>query len=331
MKTTNKNKPSKRDKKKFLKLRRKVTRHLNLKTLEGYCTASTECLMGLGEVRESHPDAPKHSFIDRGGDILAVGHLDTIQQGTHFQTANLSGDIRIFNPRLDDRLGVYTICNLLPKLGIKVDVLLTDDEEIGKSTAKDFEEQRQYNWMVEFDRKGSDAVLYNYKEMGALVGEFFEIGNGLFSDISELEHLGCGGFNVGVAYHKYHDNHAYFILNDYIDQVVRFMLFHERYKNVFIHHTPSPSIWDGHSGDGDMWENWEWIPEKGYINFCKECQLEIYPPEISTEDYLGFPLCPYCDSPLMTIALNSVHVDDATGLCYREDEDEDDAGEIFLS
>ena len=39
---------------------------------------------------------------------------------------------------LDDRLGAYIILDLLPKLGINVDVLLTVGEEQGRSTANFF-------------------------------------------------------------------------------------------------------------------------------------------------------------------------------------------------
>ncbi|MCP6726064.1 hypothetical protein NL526_28810, partial [Klebsiella pneumoniae] len=66
----------------------------------------------------------------------------------------------------DDRLGLYYIMEILPSLGINVDVLLTTDEEIGQSSASEFKkaEGKQYNWMFMFDRHGyGNVVMYQYE------------------------------------------------------------------------------------------------------------------------------------------------------------------------
>jgi hypothetical protein len=102
-------------------------------------------------------------YKDNGSNTLAVAHLDTVQKRGWCELTQLSHDTLVFSPKLDDRLGAYVILELLPKLGINVDVLLTTDEESSNSTAMEFKTQKQYNWMVEFDRAGRDAVLYQYQ------------------------------------------------------------------------------------------------------------------------------------------------------------------------
>lgn len=180
-------------------------------------------------------------FRDNGANVLAVAHLDTIgrphQRACHF--LDTEGGPVVYSRALDDRLGAYIILDMLPKLGITCDILLTVGEESGRSTAAYFEPPKQYDWMIEFDRGGSDVVMYQYddddtrqlvKESGARVGE------GIFSDICYLDHLGVKGFNWGVGYQDYHSPRAHAYLDDTCAMVDRFLVFHEINAGRFLPH-----------------------------------------------------------------------------------------------
>ena len=115
----------------------------------------------------------------------------------------------VYSPYLDDRLGIYAIFEKLPNLGIDIDVLITDGEETGKSSAREFSRNchKNYNWIVEFDRRGEDVVLYEYKNQQMKKGlkqAGFSIGEGIRSDISHMQSLGIACFNVGIGFHHEH-------------------------------------------------------------------------------------------------------------------------------
>src|SRR3954465_12674834 len=80
----------------------------------------------------------------KGATVLAVAHCDFVDcDSSHF----FAKDGIVWSSRLDDRLGVYTILDVLPMLGINVDVLLTDGEESCNSTARYFDvKEHDYKW-----------------------------------------------------------------------------------------------------------------------------------------------------------------------------------------
>lgn len=174
-------------------------------------------------------------YKDNESPILAVAHLDSVQKDRSCSVVEVkSGAKIVFSPVLDDRLGAWVILDLLPRLGIKTDILLTTGEETGNSTAELYEpKHRKYNWMFQFDRKETDVVMYQYdnhecKQMLKEVG--FDVGWGSFSDICELGHLGCRGFNFGVGYQEYHSKRAYAWLDDTFNQVARFVRFYYKHR-----------------------------------------------------------------------------------------------------
>jgi len=220
-------------------------------------------------------------YKDNGSDVLAVAHLDSVQKPEHLFIT----DKYIFSPVLDDRLGVYIIMDLLPKLGINVDILFTNGEETGFSTAELFKPDKKYNWMVEFDRMGDDVVMYdyeteNYKEK---IKEFFpKTSWGSFSDISYLEHLGCFGFNIGVGYQDYHQINAYADISMLLKNVRNFSKFYKKYKNVKLEHTERAEKYDGHYNDYN-YEYGCWIcgrplltPVEKQSAYCEEHYHEVY-------------------------------------------------------
>lgn len=229
----------------------------------------------LGRVTvDQEAPANYYYYADRGSDVLAVAHLDTVAKPStrtcrYVDTA--AGPV-VFSRALDDRLGAYVILDLLPRLGITCDVLLTTGEEQGASTARFFDPgDRQYNWMIEFDRGGTDVVLYQYDDPDtcALVEAVgADVGSGSYSDIADLEHLECKGFNWGVGYRDYHSARSHAYLEDTFAMVARFMAFHGRFADVPLPHDADYrhdlDDWDmdHHDLDWDalLWKNatWSW-------------------------------------------------------------------------
>lgn len=181
-------------------------------------------------------------YQDNGSDILAIAHLDSVQSDGTCSIMDTAQGPLVVSGTLDDRLGAYVILELLPKLGIVCDLLLTTDEEMGQSTADEFfPDHKDYNWMFQFDRGGTDVVMYDYEtdELCALVEESTaRVGNGSFSDICMLEHLGCAGFNWGVGYTDYHGPRAHAWLDDTFRMVARFVKFYNANAHKVFAHTP---------------------------------------------------------------------------------------------
>jgi hypothetical protein len=215
-------------------------------------------------------------YKDNGSDILAVAHLDSVQDGRFCDVVETKRGQKIaFSPTLDDRLGAYVICELLPKLGIKTDILLTVGEESANSSAELFDTEKDYKWIFSFDREGTDVVMYGYKsqDMENLLKQCgFEVSSGSFSDICFLEHLGCKGFNFGVGYRNYHSKRAFVFLDDTFEMVARFMRFHDLNKDTHLKHTGSPygrhyrsgSWWDDEDDEKDTFKYGTWINGRYY-------------------------------------------------------------------
>lgn len=180
-------------------------------------------------------------FKDNGSSVLAVAHLDTVAHSDTRAARFIeteSGPV-VFSRALDDRLGAYIILDLLPNLGVQYDVLLTTGEESGSSTAQFFDAPKQYDWMIEFDRGGTDVVMYQYEDRevkGMVEAAGAEVGDGIFSDICYLDHLDIKGFNWGVGYRDYHGPRAHAYLEDTIDMVAQYMLFHEQNEGTYMPH-----------------------------------------------------------------------------------------------
>lgn len=198
--------------------------------------------------------------------VLAVAHADTVvnpRKTFNFNVFHVDGVRIVKTPTLDDRLGVYTILSLLPSIygNEWADILITEGEETGKSTAKKFKTDKQYNWMVEFDRNGSamldegdrggkkaryitgnDAVLYDYGTNAAdfraalTDAGFKNLGTGSFTDITTMQGLGVKGFNVGVGYHNNHSTKAYFFPAEYARTINLFMNFYNKHKDTEFKH-----------------------------------------------------------------------------------------------
>jgi hypothetical protein len=279
--------------------------------LRRICEMREDSFHRFGTVVKVAQRAPAdwYVFQDNGADILAVAHLDTVaahstRAARFVQTE--AGPV-VFSRALDDRLGAYVILDMLPKLGIKVDVLLTTGEEIGQSTAAYFDAPRTYNWVIEFDRGGTDVVMYQYQnaETTALVrASGASVGHGSFSDISYLDHLGVKAFNWGVGYTgNYHGPRAHAFLNDTFEMVGTFYRFHEANADLAMPHTvrhgKSRGGWaDNYSEWGDNWGSGSaWGKDDDSYAWTKDPVTGVWSQrkgtKYDTEPEIGPPAPPY--------------------------------------
>jgi hypothetical protein len=211
--------------------------------------------------RPIDPTDDFYAFRDNGSSVLAVAHLDTVVYPDQRQCGFLdtAGGTVVYSGALDDRLGAYVLLDLLPKLDINVDLLLTVGEESGQSTAEFFEPPKDYNWIIEFDRGGTDVVMYQFededtRDMVRLTGA--RVGEGIFSDICYLEHLGVKAFNWGVGYEDYHSVRSHAYLEDLFQMVNYFVDFHDMWADEHLPHEADDwSAYGRLSGDwGGGWD-----------------------------------------------------------------------------
>lgn len=254
------------------------------------------CLIEQEQVFERYAKLPNATlsgrtlFIDNGANVLAVAHTDTVGGNTYRRTSYTNPTTKtvsyytvdnrvkfVHNPKknrvtsiqLDDRLGVWMICEYLPKVfNLKYDILLTTDEEIGQSSAQDFKlpDGKSYNWIFSFDRRGADcAVMYQYeeKEHEEFLKKYgFVLQTGSFSDISYLDHLGVTGFNFGVGYHFEHTTGCYANLDDVIRVARKFCVFFRENEDNYMKYTEKVSsrshYYRGGGGYYSVWgDDWE--------------------------------------------------------------------------
>lgn len=255
-----------------------------------------------------HPSGRERFYWhkDNGPDatVLAVAHLDTVQDDRTCQVTETAGGLLATSGALDDRLGAYIILDLLPSLGIVTDVLLTTDEESGQSTASDYDPEKDYDWIVQFDRGGTDVVAYQY-ETEELVKKVRDsgarMGQGSYSDIVELEHLGIVGLNWGTGYQDYHSPRSHAWLDDTFRSVAKFARFYDSNVGTPIPHFLEPDDWCtdteqdysvvAHCGDWiDLADERTYHEEYGTI-ICIKCATDY---DLPTDDHPDYqPAGPY--------------------------------------
>lgn len=248
----------------------KIAKHFDRETFRRVCTMP-ERMFGTAYDMERVDLNPRHFphgedfffFKDHGASILAVAHLDTVgganERDAHF--LETEGGTVVYSRALDDRLGAYTILEWLPSLGVQHDILLTVGEESGNSTASAFEppEGKEYDWIIEFDRGGTDVVMYQYDDAdtrAAVRSSGARVGDGIFSDICYLEHLGVKGFNWGTGYRDYHGPRAHAYLDDTNMMLGHYLKFLGQNDGLRMPHKQARSDWWSYNvGDEDLWED----------------------------------------------------------------------------
>lgn len=186
-----------------------------------------------------------HIYFERGSSILAVAHLDSVATYNGHAYDKAAG---VFHcATVDDRIGVWTILYVLPRLGVKVDVLLTTNEERGTSTAGHFvpAEGKTWNWMVEFDRglmgTSPDWVAYSFKhqpEWAKALDKIMTLGHGSNSDINHLKDLGICGVNVQTGMKNYHAPDAHVDIAAWQKGIDAFLALHKEYADTRFEYDP---------------------------------------------------------------------------------------------
>lgn len=267
--------------------------------LKYHCRRTIESYVEFG-TRIDNPQGELF-FQDNGADILAVGHLDYVERAACAPRIK-RGVIRC--GQLDDRLGVWSILHLLPKLtDVKYDVLLCDCEEIGSSTAEWFAESsaytsrgKQYRYMFELDRAGDDCVTYQYDSDewdDVLTSMGWDTHWGSFSDISSLEDLLCCGVNFGIGYHNQHSKQCWAELKTVVRQCERVAEFLE---SVDGSHPYDPSTRYRRSMIRLGWES-------DYSHYIYDADRETIKaekdkPQWETADDPDWVVCPTCNDIL---------------------------------
>jgi len=214
---------------------------INIAQLRARCTAKIEDFASEGVVTDTLDGILVYK--DNGANILGIAHLDTVQTSNHFHHSKDTGGSVVYSTALDNRLGAHLLLDVLPAADINIDVLLTEGEEIGRSTAAHFEipEGKDYNWIFSFDRAGTDVVMYDYEtpeliEILTTLG--MEIGVGSFSDICFMEHLNIAGFNFGCGSYAGHSPYSHAILDHTFKMLKQFRTFYNGYADTHLEHAP---------------------------------------------------------------------------------------------
>lgn len=221
----------------------------NFDLLENRLTCSTASLLEMGRelknctVVDGKGDKEPYMFIDNGANILAVAHMDATGKDPHFGRVKIKGDEWIFARWVDDRLGVFLLLDVLAQF-FRYDILLTSGEETGKSSARQFVAPpgKEYHWMFEPDRMGTDVVHYQYatdKMREAVKAAGFGVyAWGAYSDIASLDKLGCCGINYGIGYEENHGDWARANLNVTLEQTAKMARFFDTNQEVVFPYIP---------------------------------------------------------------------------------------------
>ena len=155
--------------------------------------------------------------------VLLVAHLDTVHAKLPDKVVYDANKQAFYSNNGiggDDRCGVYMIFEVLKRFNWSV--LFCEDEESGmvgarKFTRTDLAKTLEFNYIIEFDRKGSnDAVFYDcdndeFEEF--ITQEFYKTSYGTFSDISVLApFLKCAAVNLSCGYYDAHTKKEYVVI-----------------------------------------------------------------------------------------------------------------------
>lgn len=173
--------------------------------------------------QQDYKDSEFYYYIVTGSPVVAIAHCDTVgsrpysytsftyekdpETGENIQHKKVierpatsskphftnQGDI--VSIALDDRLGVYALCDLFPRFGCFPNLLLTTGEESGSSTIREWMQdhsitRNSFLWAMEIDRHGTtEAVHYGNTSMAllaALDNHGFTTNRGTYTDVAEM-------------------------------------------------------------------------------------------------------------------------------------------------
>lgn len=254
---------------------------IDLTQLRSRCNATIdELIASIPNVQTfTNEWGDRHWYIDNGSPILGVAHLDTVRSDPAFDyrtvkpLKGMKKDALIWSAQLDDRLGAWLILDYLPLCGLTFDVLLTENEEGCQSTAYDFTPRKEYRWMFMFDRAGNDVVMYQYEDDASeklLEQSGARLGNGTYSCIADLEHVGAKGFNWGCGYENAHYLNCYTRVRTLSAQVRRFAKFYHANKDTRLIHIPDP---DPEYDRGLLWSKHYPTKFSAFVGTCDYCGM----------------------------------------------------------
>lgn len=273
------------------------------KQLQKRCAMQVENFLALGDTIGQKDW--ELVYIDNGADILAVANMDISWDGQdHFFVSRRgNGDpVIVHSPRLDGRLGLYLVTDLLPVLGVKSDILLTMRGGL-ISSGVEFDPAKQYNWMFSFDFAGVGAELYDFWTLDLrdiLLAHEIAPYHGGYSDIADMDHMGCSGINFGNGSFDYGSQFAYAWLDITSLMVHKFLGFYKDYGHIYLPHesfdseTDWPTTVDGFDPETD------WIMARNsddggeFLDWCEGCSGLYSPDELVYDAPSGQILCPEC-------------------------------------
>ena len=150
-----------------------------------------------------------------------VAHMDTVHHDNCTIICTSENGKYVMSPQGiggDDRCGIYMILESIKD--VKCSVIFTEDEEYGLVGAKKFcktnYQPKELNYLVEFDRKGSnDAVFYScdnpeFEKFITQEKYGFTTASGSCSDISQIApHFKVAAVNLSCGYYNAHTQHEY--------------------------------------------------------------------------------------------------------------------------
>lgn len=275
-------------------------------------------LVGAVSMNDKHDE--HHAFIDNGSNILAVAHMDSVAK---VGKPHLSRRL-FWSPTVDNRIGFWLITRLLPKLGVEMDVLLTDHEESCSSTSSYFKvpDGKKYNWIVQFDRMGGDVALYQYdspevRELVRDVGMVPVMGS--YTCIANMDALGIKGFNWGVGYQDYHGPNARVDLYTLANNVVAFLKFYERNAGTMLEHKYEPRQYHRSYAGWGSWEDWgDWgLARTKYGSYSTNRKFNTYRPKTKVSPYnvLTPTVCSVCEAGIVAYEVRIENFKVATYVC----------------
>ena len=295
------------------------------------------CKMTQKEVKaymKSYLISHKYEVVDEDGflyakgtvPVLLVAHMDTVHKAQCKTIINNNG--KLSSPQGiggDDRCGVFIIMNLVKEFNCSV--LLCEDEEKGGIGANKFTnavykrtdengnvieekyiEHLDVNYMVEFDRKGSnDAVFYrcDNKEFIDFVEDMtgFKQATGSFSDISVLMPAAkLSAVNLSCGYYNAHQANEYVVYDEMMDTIeavkplikekcdnpFEFVLrqyapiskySYHSYRNSQPNYQPYGNYWDdGYNYSGNIFDNANQYKDERLANIAQndlDLELEV--------------------------------------------------------
>lgn len=274
---------------------------------------------------------------------LLVCHADTVRRCLAYEyDAERSV---VVSSELDDRLGIACMLYVIELSSGLSDcaMLVCDNEEIAASTARTFTDDiiaslglssvGYPNWLMEFDRHGTDVVCYDYENdtlSSLLEHAGFEIGVGSFSDISSMTDLGRSGVNVGIGYHREHTLQCYADLTDTLKQLGRAETFYQLFGHIALKFTPPKRYGGKYSRfgyDGYYDDDWKDTSVKGIgskLSLTPVPSLDMWDNPMDDEDTADYIdateiiNCECCDTPNHLDDLVDWHGQIICDQCYSD-------------